>query len=202
MAKEETKRMTTAAVEVARLNLADAEAQEQRARREAALAQIEELRAKGAAILAELEPLAAEVKRAASERIRLHYVIVECRTQIARWSVSLDPLTFPSDEAIQENARQLKRWERKLEHVVTQYVEAAEREGGRQRAVELNNQFVALQYTLRNLKRMAEGRNPGDPPNHGGLSYAETDFLRIPGFQDGSNIFVPAATDGKRVLAE
>lgn len=137
--------------------------------------EVQRLRHEGAALLAELRPLAAQVHEAQNERLKLHGLLVQARNQIAAYSTPLSPLEFPSDEAITAHAAQLEAWKQKQKELLAKHGKIRECEwSARIRGMPLQSQINRLEFMIKNLTAIAEGRRPGETT--GGLFTTE-DFL-------------------------
>ncbi|HVR21819.1 MAG TPA: hypothetical protein VMU26_00705 [Candidatus Polarisedimenticolia bacterium] len=154
--------MSTMSVPDARAALAVATSAAERTQRESALAELKLVRQQGADMQKEFNTVAAQVKQAEKERLVLHQQIVKARQNIEMYSRPLDPLTFPSDEEIADNARQLTLWHAHRDDLKRKYADAAQRESARLRAVQLQNALVRLRATASNLEAIASGRRPGE----------------------------------------
>ncbi len=163
------------AVTIIEQQLEAARAEEAKSRREAAKQKIEELRREGAMLLKELRPLAKQVREAQRERLRLHGLLVQARNNILAFSQQLNPLDFPSDEKIAEQAQQLETWKNRQKELLAQHARSCEREAVRSQAVALQRKLDHLQYSISNLTAVSEGRLPGQL-DKGGLSTCE-DFI-------------------------
>jgi hypothetical protein len=137
-------------------------AAEASARREAAKQQIKELRREGAALLRQYRPLAAQIKTAQQQRLKLHGALVQARDQIAIYSVPLDPETFPSDADLAAHAEQLDLWKGRQKELLAQVEDARNREAARPQAMAIQNRLRHMQFEIRNLTSIAEGRRPGE----------------------------------------
>lgn len=155
--------------------LAAARAEEAKQKREQAREEIKRLAAEGAKLKAELEPLVAQIKSAQAERLRLHGELVRARDAILRYSVPLDPLTFPSAADERERLRQLAAWKARQKELLALHEDAVRRESVRMHAIRLLNTLRQIQYQLENQASLAEGRRPGQVS--GGVYIGVEDFI-------------------------
>jgi hypothetical protein len=84
-------------------------------------------------------------------------------------------MNFPTMSEKEYHASQLPLWEREHTSLSVKYRDAARREGARQDAVKLAYQIANLRYTIRNLKNLALGMQPGEVKSS--INYAPEDFV-------------------------
>jgi chromosome segregation ATPase len=169
--------MTTVVLAEQQLNAA--RVAEASAKREAAQREIKRLRSEGAALLKQFRPMVRQIRAAEQERLKLHGQLVNARAKIAFYSLPLDPATLLSDEEIAEHAAQLTAWKVKQQELLAQHADAVKRESIRAAAVAIKSRLEYLQYSLRNLSAVAEGRLPGEL-EEGGIFEGVEDFVTVP----------------------
>jgi hypothetical protein len=172
--------MATQEVVLARNNLAAAEAESENARREAARLEMERLSALGAELSVEYDRLARQVKGGERDRLVLHQQLYAVARKISFYSTPLDPMDFPTMAEKAYHASQLPLWEREHAALLVKFADAQRREEPRLECVKLANQIIQLRYSIRNLKNIALGREPGEVK--GSINYYSGDnFLRSGG---------------------
>lgn len=161
--------MSTIAVVQAEAALAIARAEQAKQERENATREIKRLTTEGVKLRAALHKLIKQVNNAQTDRLILHSELQKAREQIGIYSEQLDPLTFPTPEDEAKRVMQLGLWQERQVELQRLHKEACRRESVRVQAAEMQQQLLNMQYEIRNLMAIAQGRRPGQLPQ-GGLS--------------------------------